>query len=182
MACDYCEIKDGKIEEVILYEDKEIIAFVNTLAYIPGQISIITREHYTILEQIPKQTFAKMSSIANKLAISLFDTLGAQGTNILIENGLGAGQKVPHFAMHILPRGDKDNISLEWKPQELEDFDLEDAMIQLSALTEDLKITDHDEKMIVAKSEDSKTEAVVKQKDKGTKKENYLIKSLRRKP
>ena len=180
MVCDYCEIRDKNIKEVILYEDEEIIAFVNTLAYAPGQITIITTQHYTILEQIPKQTFAKMTSIANKLAISQFDTLGAKGTNVLIENGLGAGQKVPHFSMHVMPRGEGDKLSLEWEALELEEFDLEDAMIQLSALTEGLVIKDHDEEKIVV--QDAKTEAVIKAKDKGSKKENYLLKSLRRKP
>ncbi len=186
MECDYCQIVAGKDNPSIIYEDEQLIAYIADRAYTPGQITIIPKEHFTILEQLPKQTFAKMATLANMIAVSLFDGLQAHGTNILVENGLGAGQSIPHFAMQVIPRVQEDKLSLEWQPLDLEDYDLEDAFIQLSSLTEGLTIEDHDHEQITAQSGDTevvldKTDASqTSTKKKGKKTDNYLLKSLRR--
>jgi len=176
MKCEYCEIVAGKKKAEIVYQDDDIVAFVQEDAITPGQIIVIPKEHLTILEMLPVKTLQKLTSIANKLGMALFDSLGCQGTNILVENGLGAGQKVPHFSMHIVPRNENDGLNLQWQPQQVPEDELQEAFIQIQSNSEGLVVTDKEEpKEVVVESE--KTEAVLE--DDG---ENYLLKSIRRKP
>ena len=176
MKCDYCEVVKGNEPREIIYQDDDLMVMIEQVALAPGEIVIVPKEHYTIFEMLPKKLITKMSNIANKVGVAVFDSLGCQGTNILINNGLGAGQNVPHFALNIIPRFENDNLNLQWNAQELNEADLEDAFIQLGSMTEGLVIEDHD-KVEVVKTE-GKTE-VVMEKDED---DNYLLKSLRRKP
>ena len=75
----------------------------------------IPKEHFTILEGVPENILEKCSLIANKIGIAVFESLGSQGTNIMIQNGLGAGQKVPHFAIEVVPRVENDGLNLTWE-------------------------------------------------------------------
>ena len=61
----------------------------------------------------------KCSAIANKVGIAVFDSLGVQGTNLIINNGLGAGQKVPHFCLEVYPRQENDGLPLQLTPKKI---------------------------------------------------------------
>ena len=55
-----------------------------------------------------------MIAAANKMSIILFELLKVHGTNIIINNGVPAGQKIPHISIDILPRRTEDNLKLDW--------------------------------------------------------------------
>ena len=82
----------------------------------------------------------KCSAIANKVGIAVFDSLGVQGTNLIINNGLGAGQKVPHFSLDLIPRQREDNLPLFWQPQTSND---EEIGTTFSLLREELVSLQH---------------------------------------
>ncbi len=176
MKCYYCNIVEGEEEAEIIYQDNDILAFVSKLALVPGQVTITTKEHFTIFEQLPKKLVSRLSTVSNKLSISIFDGLQCQGTNILVNNGLGAGQTVPHFSLQIIPRKEGDGLDLQWEPQKLEEYDMDDSMIQISSLTDGLVIEDHDKEEVVMS--EGKTEVVLEKDDE----DNYLLKSLKRRP
>lgn len=175
MKCEYCELISGKEQTDIIYQDDEVLAFVKGDAITPGQITVIPKEHFTILEMVPNDILSKMVNVANKLGMAIFDTMGVQGTNILVENGLGAGQTIPHFAMHIVPRKENDGIGLQWDPQQLSEAELEEDFIQIKSNAKEMSISDEKPKEEVKVSSD-KTEVTLE--DDG---ENYLLKSLKRK-
>lgn len=50
-----------------------------------------------------------MSSV-KLIANHCVDNCGFDGVNLLNASGEGAGQSVPHFHIHIIPRKDKDGI------------------------------------------------------------------------
>ena len=102
MNCEYCEMKD--LVQAVIYKDEEVVVAVKDKVLIPGQITIFPQDHFTILEQVPDHILTKCMTIANKVSIAAFETLGSQGTNIIVRNGLGAGQNVPHFGIEVIPR------------------------------------------------------------------------------
>ena len=64
--------------------------------------------------------------MANKISSVLFETLAAQRTNIFVANGVAAGQKAPHFMIHIIPRKDADSVTVfNIKPKEFSERELE---------------------------------------------------------
>ncbi len=177
MKCDYCKFIEGEEPVEVIFQDEDVFVFVAESAISPGQITLIPKHHYPIYEQTPKKLLRKISDLINQLSISIFEGLQVHGTNILIQNGLGAGQSTPHFSLEIIPRKMKDGLDLQWEPQKVEEFDIDDSLIQIQSLTEGLTIEDHDKETIVVDGE--KSEAVLEKSDD---EENYLLKSLRKRP
>lgn len=183
MKCEYCDLINRKSKQ-LLYEDKEVVVAVKDLVAIPGQITVFPKEHFTILEMVPQKILEKCALFANKVGMAVFESLGAEGTNIIIQNGLGAGQKVPHFSIEVIPRRDGDGLNLWWQPIQLAEDQLE---IMFKLLKEEAdKIVLRDEKPDI-KIEKNKKEIMVKDKDTEMKlkkedENNYLLKSLKRIP
>lgn len=182
MNCEYCEIVSGKQKANIIYRDDDVLAFVKEEVISPGQITVIPIEHHTILEMVPGKIMDQMFTVANKISMAIFETMGCHGTNIFVENGLGGGQKVPHFSLQVIPRYENDGLKLSWEPKQAIPEELENAFIQIQMNAEGLKISDEvppeenaeGEEIIV---DEGDTEAVLeKKKDE----ENYLLKALRR--
>lgn len=166
MKCEYCELEKGRA--VIVYEDSEVVAAVKDTVVHPGQITIFPKEHFTIMEMVPDEILSKCFSLANKIGAAVFEGLEAQGTNIIVQNGISAGQKVPHFAIEVIPRREGDGLKLQWEGKQMMEDELEMVIKQLQSVAKE-----------VPKVEEKKTEAVVKKKEG---EENYLIKSQRRIP
>ncbi|MBT4936024.1 HIT family protein [Candidatus Woesearchaeota archaeon] len=171
MKCEYCDIIEEKNN--LLYEDDDVVVAVRDVAVTPGQISVIPKQHFTIFEQVPPDIVTKCSIMANKVSVSVFEGLGSQGTNIIVKNGTGAGQTVPHFAMDIIPRQEEDGLNLQWQSKQL----MEDEMdMAFSTLKDALNPTAITVKKV--KDESVKPEKVKEEKGK----ENYMLKSLKRIP
>ncbi len=168
MSCDYCDIKN-KENYYVLYEDEHVVAALRDSALTPGQISIFPKKHFTILEQVPKEILAKCAVLSNKVSVAVFEGLDSKGTNVLIQNGLTAGQKRSHFGIEIVPRREGDGLNFEWEPKQVSEDEM-DRMASLLKETLEMKeepVSDEEEK---DKEED------------GEEKENYLLKSLDRIP
>src|SRR3989344_8164452 len=132
MECEYCDILTGKSKAQLLYEDESVIVVVKDMVFTPGQVTVFPRDHFTIMEQVPDEILTKCMIIAEKTSRAVFEVFQAEGTNILIQNGLGAGQKVPHFAIEVIPRREGDALNLQWQPKEVSQDDLDIIMHQLS--------------------------------------------------
>ena len=172
MKCEYCEIQAGSHGKAhVLYDDGEIIVAIKDKVATPGQLTVFPKEHFTILEMVPIEILEKCATITNKVSIAAFEGLGSQGTNILIKNGLGAGQDVPHFGIEIIPRQENDGINLDWQPKQIMEDELERT---IEPIKEALK--NAPKEAPTQKKLDETIEVVEEEK-----KENYLLKQLQRK-
>lgn len=192
MKCDYCELLDSEKSE-IMYQDNDLVIVVKDTALTPGQITIFPKQHFTILEMVPEDILTKAMQLANKVSIAVFESLGAQGTNIVIQNGIGGGQKVPHFCIEVYPRQEQDGLPLQWQPKKLDEIDQETTF---NMLTEELAREKKEEKLKedikaqaakALKEEEKKIEKIYDEKPSATKTEqakleSYLIKSIKRIP
>jgi len=115
----------------MIYEDKDFIAFLAEKPNSAGHTILKPKKKITILEQMPDALAGKMFYLANQISSILFDTLGIEGTNIVIENGTGAGQKIPQLQVHIIPRKQGDGIKLNWEQQKLEKDEQDVLIIKL---------------------------------------------------
>jgi len=171
MKCEYCELLE--LHKNIIYEDKEVVVAVREMASSLGEVTIFSREHMTILELVPQDILAKCSVMANKAGVAVFEALGVQGTNVLIRNGLGAEQKVPHFSIAVIPRKENDGLNLHWDPQPAEESDIEAT---LSLLKEEAASVKEE------KEEQQEERAVRKQKEQRVSSDNPMLQSLRKIP
>ena len=117
--CEFCSLM-GK-EENRVYEDDKSAAVLYPKPAVLGHIIVFAKEHTTIIEQTPDYIVAHLAKIANRISTALFDALKSQGTNIIIANGLAAGQTTPHFAINIIPRLVNDGLSFNWQPRQVKE-------------------------------------------------------------
>ena len=168
-SCEYCTFVGGEGNAEILHDGEQLLVVAKDVAFIPGQLTVLPKEHCTILEMVPEELLAAAASTANKASTILFEQLGAQGTNILVQNGIGAGQKVPHFAVEVIPRREGDGLKLNWTPQTIGDDDLDIVAAQLKEASDQLL------QQKFKKEEPKKEEVTIT-------KEDYRLKALRRIP
>ncbi len=177
MKCEYCEIAERNRKVDILYEDEQVVVAIKDFAATAGQITVFPKEHFTIMEMVPDDVLQKCFTLANKVSMAIFEGLAAQGTNIIVQNGLGAAQKVPHFAVEVIPRREGDGLKLQWEPKEIHEDERETAFLLLKEESE--KLVD------IGKKKDKKDVSSAAKAEKistGDGKDNYLLKSLRKIP
>ena len=167
------------METELITQDEDIMVLVPRKAIVPGQIIIAPIQDIVVLEQVPDALLQKMMQIANKMSSLLFETLKCHGTNILIQNGVAAGQ-INKFSINIIPRFENDNVVLEWEPKQVKPEQLDSAIANINLV--DKK---EDEAKFIqqqkTKVETKKVETIT-DKTEVKDKENYLIKSLNRLP
>ena len=117
--CVFCGIADGSIDSKKIYEDDKVIAALHPFPATHGHMILFPKKHFTILEQLPDADVAYIFQIANKLSIAAFDTMNCGGTNIVVMNGIAAGQSVPHAVLNIIPRNENDGLNMQWQPKQL---------------------------------------------------------------
>jgi histidine triad (HIT) family protein len=173
--CKHCEVISKK--ENLVYEDNEIVAFLSKEPASIGHIIILPREHRTILEQMTTSEISKMFVISNKLSAAEFGSLGLGGTNLIVNNGVAAGQEVPHVAMHLIPRMQQgDNLKLEWQPKQLSEEEKSIAEIKLKEGASKIMIGTAHKREVVVKDDQT---PIVPEERSG---ENYLEKDFERIP
>lgn len=105
------QIVAGKVQARRVYEDDKVIGILDINPGNPGHTLLITREYYSIMPQIPPDLLGHIFRVAKKISQALLRATGAQGTNIVVANGIAAGQKAQDFIVHIIPRKENDGIS-----------------------------------------------------------------------
>ena len=141
MASTFKEIIDKKKKARIIYEDEIALAFLPEKASVPGEIRLIPRKQYSIMEQVPDDVMDHMSILARKLSDIVFEMISGQGTNILISNGVTAGQEEPHFSMRILPRKKEDALNMQWSSEKESDSELDSVHGILTAETKNIFVS-----------------------------------------
>src|SRR3989338_2025618 len=76
----------------------------------------------------------------NKVSTALLNVLGAAGTNIIVENGTGADQQVPHLAFNVIPRVEGDGLNFQWQPKKLSDEQMGLIELQLKEQAKDVGV------------------------------------------
>lgn len=111
MACVFCDIIARKAPAHIVYEDDDLIAFLDSRPITDGHTLLVTKRHYERLGEIPEATIAKLFTKAQELNETIMKKMSAQGANISVNDGKAAHQLVPHIHVHIIPRKANDGVT-----------------------------------------------------------------------
>ena len=102
--CIFCKIVAGQVPCTKLYEDEDVLAFLDINPVTYGHTLVISKEHYSTFLSTPKAIMNKVMNVAQRIGQVQIEQLGAKGVNILINSYEAAGQVVPHFHVHVIPR------------------------------------------------------------------------------
>jgi len=171
MMCEICSAIKKK--ENVIYETKNVSAFLSKTPSTLGHVVVTTKEHYPIMENVPDYIIGEIFRIVNKISTAVFEVLSAEGTNIIVNNGIEAGQKKPHFCVNIIPRKRNDNLSFQWKAKQLSEEEMSTIELKLKEGAKDIGAFEKEKKEPVK---------VEKKIEKISKNETMLIKQLERLP
>lgn len=121
--CIFCGIVEGSIPSTKVYEDSDLLAFMDIGPIVKGHVLVIPKEHRESIADTPDDLLAKLVLAVKKIARAQLDGLRAEGINIHQSNGTVAGQVVPHIHFHLIPRYSDDGHSWNWRAQSYADSD-----------------------------------------------------------
>ena len=126
MASIFSKIITGEIPSFKIYEDKKVVAILDINPVNAGHVLVIPRLEYVTLMDMPDKLAEHTITVVKHLASELQRITGAQGINVFLNNGVAAGQEVPHVHFHIIPRFDGDNAIPAWKRNQVSPEDLKE--------------------------------------------------------
>jgi histidine triad (HIT) family protein len=123
--CIFCKIIKGEIPCSKIYEDKDVLAFLDIMPITKGHTLVVPKKHSENIFDIgEKELYAVMKAV-KKLAPAVKEAVSADGINIGINNNKAAGQLVPHAHVHIIPRKEGDGLK-SWENRKYEKGELEE--------------------------------------------------------
>lgn len=108
--CVFCRIVSGEIPGMTVYEDDSTMAFMDVAGDVDGHILVIPKKHCRNILDCDPDTLSAVAQTVRKVSNHLTGCCGYDGINLLNASGESAGQSVPHFHIHIIPRKSDDGI------------------------------------------------------------------------
>jgi len=114
MDCIFCKIAAGHIPSVKIYEDENVLAFLDIGPLSEGHTLIIPKKHYAKVDECPAEMMSQVGAVLPKVAKAVFGGMESEGYNVLCNNGRASGQLVEHIHFHIIPRNAGDGVFTQW--------------------------------------------------------------------
>ena len=112
--CIFCKIVRGEVPSAGVLETAETVAFLDINPLNPGHTLLVPREHHAHLGELPEALAAAAGSLLPRLCRAVKAATGAEGLNVIINNGRVAGQTIDHCHWHIIPRFANDPVRWPW--------------------------------------------------------------------
>lgn len=118
--CIFCKIAAGSIPCHKLYEDDNIIAFLDVFPLSKGHALVIPKGHWVTLDVVPSEISASIGKLLPGIASSICKATGTPDFNILQNNGKLAHQAVGHVHFHIIPKTNDSGLGINWPAGKLD--------------------------------------------------------------
>ncbi len=121
MDCIFCKISNKEIPSSIIYEDNDVISFLNIKPVGKGHALVVPKKHSDDFISTDEDTLTKLTIATKKVGTAIMKATGAAGFNLGVNNGAAAGQEIFHLHFHIIPRYQGDGLKpwphLETEPK-----------------------------------------------------------------
>jgi histidine triad (HIT) family protein len=112
--CIFCKIIRNEIPSVKVYEDEDVLAFLDITPVNKGHTLVIPKTHIENIYGFPDEILSSVMKVVRDLSVSVKEATQADGINVIINNEGAAGQIVFHAHYHIIPRFAEDGLR-HWK-------------------------------------------------------------------
>ena len=106
--CLFCRIVAGEVPAVVVFADKNTMAFLDHRPLFPGHTLLVPREHFETLGDLPAAQVGPLFKNAQLLSRVVQTAMEAEGTFVALNNRVS--QSVPHLHVHVVPRRRKDGL------------------------------------------------------------------------
>lgn len=108
--CLFCKIVTNEIPSSRVYEDDAIVAFLDIHPTQPGHVLVVPRQHSEGFHDATSETLHRLIDATQIVAKAVLLGTGAGAFNLEQNNGVVAGQVIPHLHVHIIPRFEGDGL------------------------------------------------------------------------
>jgi len=108
--CIFCKIVAGEIPADKIYEDDQVVAFLDIRPVSRGHALVVPKIHTADILSTNEAMLAAAMARVKKIAEGVVAATGAAGFNLGVNNGAAAGQVVFHLHFHIIPRFSNDGL------------------------------------------------------------------------
>jgi histidine triad (HIT) family protein len=113
-------ILSGEIPSYKLYEDEQVLAFLDAFPLSYGHTLLIPKERCAYLHELSDEAAGAIGRMLPRLARAVVAATGAESYNVLQNNGSAAHQAVLHVHFHIIPRRGADGLGIGWSAGKLD--------------------------------------------------------------
>lgn len=120
----FAKILRGELPCHRVYENDQVLAFLDINPISEGHTLLIPKQKVAYFHELDEAHAQAMGAALPKLCKAVLEGTGADGYNLLQNNGAPAGQAVFHVHIHIIPHYPNNNrgggLSLNWRPGSLD--------------------------------------------------------------
>ena len=109
MICTFCKIIHNEIPSMKIYEDEHTLVFMDIAKDVDGHMLAVPKKHVKNILDCDTETLVHLMQTVQTISQHCVKC-GYDGVNLLHASDESAGQSVPHFHIHIIPRKNKDGI------------------------------------------------------------------------
>jgi histidine triad (HIT) family protein len=103
-SCIFCRIARKESPASCIYEDENVMAFLDIRPQNDGHTLVIPKKHYATIYDVPDEEVAHVYKVVKKVAIAIKKGVNVQGISITQHNEAAAGQDIFHVHVHVMPR------------------------------------------------------------------------------
>ncbi len=123
--CLFCKMVAGQIPVTKVYEDEDVLVFLDIGPISDGHTLVIPKQHFERLDDCPAELLGRVFSHLGKIAGAVAGAMNSDGYNVLCNNGSAAGQVIEHLHFHIIPRNAGDGLFASWPSYKYEEGKIE---------------------------------------------------------
>ena len=120
MSTLFKKIIDKEIPAKVVYEDEDILAFLDISQNTKGHTLVIPKEETRSVLSADEKVITKVNAVAQKIAKDMINIFNAKGVNILTNAESVAGQTVFHYHVHVIPRYTEDELVFKTTENDLD--------------------------------------------------------------
>ena len=114
--CVFCRIIERKSPAHIVYENSQLISFLDIEPINEGHVLIVPKQHVDTIEELSDEILTDIMGVAKKLVTAINEIYGNKGYSIM-QNG-GAFCDFGHAHFHVFPRYDNDGFGWTYGSEE----------------------------------------------------------------
>ena len=113
--CIFCKFVKKEIEVAIVFENDYVLAFLDTnpAGKLEGHTLVIPKIHCATIDECDNNILCETIKAIKLLVPAIKQVSGAQGINVIQNNGKAAGQFINHLHFHLIPREIGDGIRFD---------------------------------------------------------------------
>ena len=104
--CAFCDIVAGERSAHIVWDDDDVLAFLDTRPLFKGHTLVVPKQHVETLSDL--LSVSPLFDRVQQISRAVEAELGAAGSFVAMNNRVS--QSVPHLHVHVVPRNRKDGL------------------------------------------------------------------------